>query len=142
MVPKFLWKNTALAIKNFEEKAMNSSEKETKRIYRHKRIRKKISGTGECPRLCVHRSHKNFFAQIIDDGQKKILFSMSTLAKDFKGDLKSTGNIPAALALGQIFGKKAQEKGIKKVSFDRGGYLYHGRVKAFAEGARKSGMEF
>ncbi len=121
---------------------MKSQEKEIKRIYRHKSIRKKISGVADHPRLCVHRSHKNFSAQIIDDSQGKVLFGMSTLAKELKSELKNGGNITAAERLGEIFGRKAQEKGVKKVSFDRGGYLYHGRVKAFAEGARKSGMEF
>lgn len=118
------------------------AEKVLKRNYRHTRIRKKISGTVERPRLCIHRSLNNLTAQVIDDTQHKVLFGMSTLAKEIKGSVKSAGNIQAATKFGQVFAKKAQEKGIKKVSFDRGGYPYHGRIKAFAEAARQEGLEF
>ena len=121
---------------------MKKNINEKKRLYRHKRIRKKIAGTQERPRLCVHRSLKNLYAQIIDDDSGKVLFGMSTMKKELRDSLKNGGNIDAAMKLGEAFGAIAQEKGIKKVSFDRGGYLYHGRVKAFAEGARKAGMEF
>lgn len=116
--------------------------KESKRFYRHKRIRKKISGTSEKPRLCVHRSIKNFSAQIIDDTNGKVLLGMSTLSKEIKSNLKTGGTVDAAAKMGEIFGKSAVGKGIKNVCFDRGGYLYHGRVKAFAEAARNAGMEF
>jgi large subunit ribosomal protein L18 len=116
---------------------------ETKRIYRHKRIRKKMAGTTERPRLCVHRSLKNFSAYIIDDTSAKVLLGKTTLAKDIKGTTNNKGgNIKASEMLGEAFAKEAIAKGIKKVSFDRGGYMYHGRVKAFADGARKAGLEF
>ncbi len=116
--------------------------KEHKRIYRHDRIRKSMVGTPDRPRLCVHRSLKNLQAQIIDDSSGKIILGKSTLAKDVKSKLKSGGNINAATVLGETFAVEAVKKGIKKVCFDRGGYLYHGRVKAFAEAARKAGLEF
>src|SRR5262245_52024905 len=116
------------------------AQKESQRINRHTRIRKKISGTAEKPRLCLHRSLNNLTAQVIDDTQRKVIFGMSTLAKDLKG--ADGGNIKGATKFGQLFAKKAQEKGIKKVSFDRGGYPYHGRIKAFAEAAREEGLEF
>ena len=116
--------------------------KESKRVYRHARTRKKVIGTTEQPRLCVHRSLKNFFAQVVDDSQSKVLFGMSTLTKEVRTKIKNGGNVEAATALGESFAVEAQKKGIKKVCFDRGGYLYHGRVKAFAESVRKGGMEF
>ncbi len=116
--------------------------KEEKRIFRHRRIRKKIFGTKERPRMCVHRSLKNFHVQIIDDIERKVLFGMSTLAKDFKNDIKNGGNIDAATSLGEAFASEAQKNGIKKVCFDRGGYIFHGRVKAFVDAARKGGLEF
>lgn len=121
---------------------MEVKDKEIKRKARHTRIRKKISGTGERPRLSVHRSHKNLFVQVVDDTSGKVVFGMSTLEKDFRGSKPYGGNVDAAAAFGEVFAGKAIEKGIKQVSFDRGGYLYHGRVKAFAEAARKGGMEF
>lgn len=116
--------------------------KEHKRIGRHTRIRKKISGTSEQPRLCIHRSLTNLYAQVIDDSAGKVIFGMSTRSKGLLGKIKNGGNIAAASALGEAFAAEAQKKGLKKVCFDRGGHLYHGRVKAFAEGARKGGMEF
>ena len=119
-----------------------SKIKEQKRFYRHKRIRLKVQGTSEQPRLCLHRSLKNLSAVIVDDGVRKTLFSISTLDKTFKTKMKNGSNIKAAELLGEAVAVKAQEKGIKKVCFDRGGYLYHGRIKAFAEAARKGGLEF
>jgi len=116
--------------------------REVKRVYRHRRIRKKVTGVAERPRLCVHRSLKNFSAQIIDDTTGKVLFGMSTLAKELRTRIKYGGNIRAADAFGEAFVSAALKKGLKKVCFDRGGYLYHGRVKAFAEALRKGGMEF
>ncbi len=118
------------------------NEREIKRLNRHRRIRKKIVGTPARPRLCIHRSLKNFSAQVVDDTTGKVLLGMTTLAKDVKGKVKNGGNVQAASALGEAFAKKSIDQGIKQVSFDRGGYLYHGRVKAFAEAARNSGMEF
>ncbi len=116
--------------------------KEHKRIFRHERIRKGIAGTIDRPRLCLHRSLNNLQAQIIDDGAGKVLLGKSTLAKDVKGKIKTGGNITAASILGEALAAEAIKKGIKKVAFDRGGYLYHGRIKAFAEAARKAGLEF
>lgn len=115
---------------------------EIKRIYRHRRIRKQMVGTPERPRLCLHRSLKNISVSIIDDTTGKVLMGMSTLAKDVKASIKTGGNMKAAEVLGELFGKNAIAKGYRKVAFDRGGYLYHGRVKAFAEAARKAGLEF
>jgi len=116
--------------------------KEEKRIFRHKRLRKKISGTKERPRICVHRSLKNFHVQVIDDTIGKVLLGMSTLGKNLGSHIKNGGNVEAAANLGEVFAAEAQKKGIKTVCFDRGGYLFHGRVKAFADAARKGGMEF
>lgn len=119
-----------------------TANKEIQRTYRHTRIRKKISGSSERPRLCVHRSLNNFYAQIVDDSQRKVLFGMSTLNKAMKDKLKAGGNIGAATQLGEAFAAEAKKKGVSKVSFDRGGYPYHGRIKAFAEAAREGGLEF
>jgi large subunit ribosomal protein L18 len=119
-----------------------ANSKEVKRIYRHRRIRKKMSGTAERPRVCIHRSLKNMSVSIIDDTSGKVLMGLSTLAKEIKGKVKNGGNIKAAEALGEAFARLAVSKGIKVVSFDRGGYIYHGRVKAFADAARKAGLEF
>jgi large subunit ribosomal protein L18 len=116
--------------------------REIQRVYRHRRIRKKIVGTSERPRVCLHRSSRNIAAQVIDDADGKVIFGMSTLAKDLRKKIKNGGNLQAAEVLGEAFAKEAQKKGIKQVRFDRGGYLYHGRIKAFAEAARKGGLEF
>jgi len=116
--------------------------KEQQRLHRHQRIRDVLSGTAERPRLCLHRSLNNLQAQIIDDAAGKVLVGKSTLAKDVKTKAKSGGNVNAATILGEVLAAEAVKKGIKKVAFDRGGYLYHGRVKAFADAARKGGLEF
>lgn len=116
--------------------------KESGRLRRHQRIRKKIKGTKQTPRLSVNRSLKNIFVQLIDDVEGKTLYSISTLDKSFREKCKDGGNIKAAETLGEILAKEAQEKGIRHIVFDRGGYLYHGRVKALAEAARKAGLEF
>ena len=92
--------------------------------------------------MCVHRSSNNLYVQIVDDMSGKVLFGMSTLTKDLRSKIKNGGNVGAASVLGEAFAAQAAKKGFKKVSFDRGGYMYHGRVKAFAEAARKGGMEF
>ena len=118
------------------------SIKEHKRVFRHERIRKSVRGDALRPRLCLHRSLKNLQAQIVDDVSGKIILGKSTLAKDVRSKLKYGGNINAAAALGQALAAEAVKKGIVKVCFDRGGYLYHGRIKAFAEAARKAGLEF
>ena len=108
------------------------------RIKRRKRIRAKISGTAACPRLSVFRSAKHIYAQIIDDEQGVTLVSASTMDKDFNG---FGGNVEAAAEIGKKIAAKALEKGITEVVFDRGGYVYHGRVKALADGAREGGLK-
>ena len=110
------------------------------RLARHARVRKKISGTAECPRLSVYRSRKNINVQIIDDVKGVTLVSASTLDAELKANYG--GNCEAGKAVGLLIAKKASEKGIKEVVFDRGGYLFHGRVAAVAEGAREGGLEF
>ena len=109
---------------------------------RHIRVRKKVFGTPERPRLNVFRSNKHIYAQIIDDTTGRTLVSASSIDKELKGKLKSGGNIEASNIVGELIAKRAVDKGIKKVVFDRGGYLYHGRVKALADAARKGGLEF
>ena len=118
-------------VKNVNKNAM--------RLKRHVRVRGKISGTPECPRLNVFRSNANIYAQIIDDVNGVTLVSASTLEKDFEG---STGNAEAAKKVGAALAERAKAKGIEVVVFDRGGYLYHGRVAALAEGAREAGLKF
>ena len=110
------------------------------RLMRHARIRSKISGTSEIPRLSVFRSNKQIYAQIIDDEKKSTLVSASSLDKSLK--LENGGNVEAAKAVGKLLAEKAKKAKITKVVFDRGGYLYHGRVKALAEAARENGLEF
>lgn len=109
------------------------------RLRRHKRIRAKISGTSARPRLAVFRSNTNIYAQIIDDENGVTLLSASTLEKEFEG---YGGNIEAAKAVGTMIAKKALERGITDVVFDRGGYVYHGRVQALADAAREGGLKF
>ena len=108
----------------------------------HKRIRAKISGSASRPRLCVFRSLKNMYAQVIDDSQGKTLVAASTVEKEIKSGLKNAGNIEASKLLGKKIAERARAEGIETVIFDRGGYLYHGRVKAVAEAARESGLKF
>lgn len=112
------------------------------RIRRHKRIRKKVFGTPERPRLSVYRSNNNIYAQVIDDSSGRTLVAASTLDKDFKGYTGHKGNVEAAKRVGELIAKRALTVGIKKVVFDRGGYLYHGSIKALAEAARGAGLEF
>lgn len=121
-------------IKNVSKKAI--------RERKHLRVRKKISGNGERPRLAVFRSAKHIYAQIIDDITGTTLVAASTVDEALKGKVGNSGNKDAAKAVGKLVGEKALEKGITKVVFDRGGYLYHGRVKELAEGAREAGLEF
>lgn len=112
------------------------------RIRRHIRIRNKIVGTPEKPRLNVFRSATNIYAQIIDDSVGNTLVSASTLDEAIKGKLKNAGNKEGAKLVGELIAKRAIEVGISKVVFDRGGYIYHGRVKELAEAARNSGLVF
>jgi large subunit ribosomal protein L18 len=109
---------------------------------KHVRVRKKISGTSECPRLCVYRSNAHIYAQIIDDVAQTTLASASTLDKEIKGSVSVGSNIEAAKAVGKLIAERAAAKDIKVVVFDRSGYLYHGRVQALAEAAREAGLEF
>jgi large subunit ribosomal protein L18 len=115
---------------------------ETRRLKRKKRIHMRLQGTSERPRLIIHRSIKNLAASLIDDVAKKILLSCSTRDKEIKAQFSNAGNVKAASFFGEVFARKAKEKGIAKIVFDRAGYLYHGRIKAFAENARKSGLQF
>ena len=110
------------------------------RIARHDRVRAKVAGTTEIPRLNVFRSNSNIFAQIIDDSEGKTLVSASSIDKELK--LENGGNVEAATKVGELIAKRAKEAKITKVVFDRGGYLYHGRVKALADAARENGLEF
>lgn len=118
---------------------VNKADKNKARLKRHRRVRAKISGTPSCPRLNVFRSSKHIYAQLIDDVNGVTLVAASSMDKDFEG---FGGNKEAAKKVGQLVGKKAVEKGIDTVVFDRGGYLYHGRVKELADGARESGLKF
>ena len=118
-------------VRNIDKKAM--------RLKRHIRVRGKISGTPECPRLNVFRSNANIYAQIIDDVNGVTLVAANTLEKDFEG---ATGNAEAAKKVGQVLAERAKAKGIEQVVFDRGGYIFHGRVAALAEGAREGGLNF
>lgn len=108
---------------------------------RHERVRKKVIGTQERPRLSVYRSLKHFYAQLVDDIEQKTLFSYSTLHEAFQKDAKGKG-VEIATRLGKHFATEAKAKGFSHVVFDRGGYLYHGRIKAFAEACRKEGLLF
>lgn len=112
------------------------------RIRRHKRIRKKVYGTPERPRLSVYKSNNNIYAQIIDDSAGRTLVAASTLDKDFKGYTGHRGNVEAAKRVGELIAKRAIASGIKKIVFDRSGYLYHGSIKALADAARDAGLEF
>lgn len=117
-------------------------KKELSRFKRHRRIRIRMRGSSERPRLVVSRSLKNLSAQAIDDAGNKAVFSLSTLDKEIKGKFPSGGSVKAAAFFGEVFARRAKEKGLTQIVFDRAGYLYHGRIKAFAEGLRKGGLIF
>lgn len=121
---------------------INKQSKNSMRQSRQRRVRSKVLGTAERPRLNVYRSLNNMYAQIIDDTTGTTLVSASTLDADIKSQVSGTGNKEAAKAVGEAIGKKAIEKGIDSVVFDRAGYLYHGRVKELADGARAAGLKF
>ena len=121
---------------------MAKESRNDKRVARHQRIRKNLYGTPEKPRLCVFRSNKNIAVQIIDDVNGVTLASASTIDKELKADIKYGGNKGAAKAVGEAIAKRALAKGIEAVTFDRGGFLYHGRVKELADGAREAGLKF
>ncbi len=121
---------------------LKKKSKNIRRQTRHKRIRNKIMGTPQCPRLNVYRSLTNIYAQLIDDVTGRTLAAASSLEQDIKSKVETTGNIEAAKLVGQSVAKKALEKGIEEVVFDRGGQIYHGRIRALAEGAREGGLKF
>ena len=112
------------------------------RVKKHNRLRNHLSGTTECPRLAVFRSDNHMYAQIIDDTVGKTLVSASTLDKEVKAELEKTNNVEAAAAVGTVVAKRALEKGINTVVYDRGGFIYAGKIKALAEAAREAGLEF
>jgi large subunit ribosomal protein L18 len=117
-------------------------EKRAKLERRHLRLRRRVVGTAERPRLCVYRSLKHIYAQVIDDVTGRTLVSASTQSESLKGELKGSGNCSAAAKVGELLATRAKDAGITAVAFDRGGRKYHGRVKALAEAARKGGLQF
>jgi large subunit ribosomal protein L18 len=117
-----------------------SGEAHRRRV--HARMRKRVIGTAERPRLCVHRSARHIRAQVIDDASARTLASASSLDKDVRAQLRGGGNVAASKVIGKIIAERARAKGIEKVVFDRGGYQYHGRVQALAEAAREAGLKF
>ena len=125
---------------------MVAQERRISRARRHNRIRKKMSGTTDCPRLCVYRSDKHIYGQIVDDSQERTVLSVGSLSDAVKARAQSLegakGKIGRARAVGLVLAEMAKEKGFTRVRFDRGGYIYHGRVKALADGAREGGLEF
>ena len=112
------------------------------RVKKHRRIRNRLSGTTACPRLAVFRSNNHMYAQIIDDTVGNTLVAASTVEKEVKAELKKTNDVEAAAYLGKIIAKRAMDKGITEVVFDRGGFLYHGKIAALAEAAREAGLVF
>lgn len=120
---------------------MKLSRRESKQR-RHRRIRSRVNGSPERPRLAVFRSHQHIYAQVIDDSQQQTLVAASTLEPGLKSGLASGGNCEASVQVGRLIAQRSLEKGISKVVFDRGGNLYHGRVKALAEAAREAGLDF
>ena len=121
---------------------INKDVRNDVRVRRHERVRAKISGTTECPRLCVFRSNKGIYAQIIDDTVGNTLVSACTLDKDVKDAVEKTNNVDAAAQVGTVIAKKALDKGITTVVFDRGGFIYQGKIKALADAAREAGLTF
>mgnify|MGYP003590625875 CR=1 FL=1 len=121
---------------------LRKEDKNAKRQKRHLRTRKHIVGTAERPRLNVFRSLNNIYAQVINDVTGETIAAASSLDKDLKGSIAYGGNLEGAKAVGTAIANRAKEKGVEKVVFDRGGYLYHGRVAALAEAAREAGLEF
>ena len=121
---------------------VSKKSKSVIRQTKHRRLRNTLAGTAERPRLAVFRSNNHMYVQVIDDTCGNTLVSASTLDADVKADLAKTNNVEAAAKLGTVIAKKAQEKGIKEVVFDRGGYIYAGKVAALADAAREAGLEF
>lgn len=121
---------------------ITKQDKNKARVRRHLRVRKKINGTAARPRLNVFRSSKHIYAQLIDDVAGVTLAAASTLDKELNGEVKNGGSVESARKVGELVAKRAKEKGVSEVVFDRGGYLYHGRIQALAEAAREAGLEF
>ena len=121
---------------------VSKTSRQKVRVKKHSRMRNRISGTAERPRLAVFRSNNHMYAQIIDDTVGNTLVAASTLEKDVKAELKKTNDVEAAAYLGTVIAKKALEKGINNVVFDRGGFIYQGKIAALAEAAREAGLEF
>ena len=121
---------------------VNKESRSEIRVKKHKRMRYSLSGTSERPRLAVFRSNNYMYAQIIDDTVGNTLVAASTLEKDVKAELKKTNDVEAAAYLGKVIAKRAKDKGISEVVFDRGGFLYHGKIEALAEAAREAGLVF
>ena len=121
---------------------VNKKSRTEVRMKKHRRIRNRFSGTAERPRLAVFRSNNHMYAQIIDDDKQHTLVSASTLQKGVKAELEKTNNVEAAAHLGTVIAKRALDKGITTVVFDRGGYIYQGKVKALADAAREAGLNF
>ncbi|MEN1762148.1 MULTISPECIES: 50S ribosomal protein L18 [Anoxynatronum] len=121
---------------------LKKPSKNSLRLKRHMRLRNKVAGTAQRPRLNVYRSLSHIYAQVIDDARGITLVSASSMEQPVKGQVKSTGSKEAAAIVGKLVAERAKEKGIETVTFDRGGYIYHGRVQALAEGARESGLKF
>ena len=121
---------------------INKASRSEIREKKHRRLRHHLNGTATTPRLAVFRSNKHIYAQIIDDTVGKTLVSASTLQKDVKAELENTDDVQAAAKVGTVIGKKAVEAVIESVVFDRGGYIYHGKVKALADAAREAGLKF
>jgi large subunit ribosomal protein L18 len=122
--------------------ALGDKLRQERRLRRHRRVRKKVVGTAERPRLVVYRSLNNIEAQLVDDGRGVTILGISTLSSDVKGAASDQSKSDRGRLAGKLLGERARAQGITKVVFDRGGYLYHGRVKAFADGAREGGLEF
>ena len=121
---------------------IKKQDKNEARVKRHMRIRRRLVGTGERPRLCVYRSLGHIYTQVIDDRTGQTLASASSVDKETKKNLKGGGNIAAAKVIGKAIADRAKTAGVTKVVFDRGGYKYHGRVKALADAAREAGLQF
>ena len=121
---------------------ITKGDKNKARLKRHLRVRKKINGTVQRPRLSVYRSSKHIYAQLIDDVQGVTLAAASTLDKELTENIGNGGSVEAARQVGELIAKRAKSKGVDKVVFDRGGYLYHGRIQALADAAREAGLEF
>ena len=121
---------------------VSKDSRKENRIKKHQRMRNRFAGTAERPLLAVFRSNSHMYAQIIDDEAQNTLVAASTLEKDIKAELEKTNNVEAAAYLGTVIAKRALEKGIKTVVFDRGGFIYQGKVSALADAAREAGLEF